>query len=88
MGKNPPANAEAPGDVGLIPGLGRAPGVGNDTRFSLLAGIIPWTEETGDPSPWGHKESDTTERLSMHALLFKKQSKTKFNFIAGALLNF
>ena len=34
------------------------------------------------------KESDTTEQLSMHALLFKKQSKTKFNFIAGALLNF
>ena len=34
------------------------------------------------------KESDTTERLSIHALLFKKQSKTKFNFIAGALLNF
>ena len=27
--KNPPTNAGDTGDVGLIPGLGRAPGVGN-----------------------------------------------------------
>ena len=24
----------------------------------------PWTQEPGGYSPWGHKESDTTERLS------------------------
>ena len=30
MGKNPPANAGAMKDVGLIPGLGRYPGGGND----------------------------------------------------------
>ena len=29
---------------------------------SILAWRIPWTEEPGY-SPWGHKESDTTERL-------------------------
>ena len=28
--KNPPANAEAAGDMGLIPGLERSPGEGND----------------------------------------------------------
>ena len=28
---------------------------------SILAWRIPWTEELGDLSPWGHKESDTTE---------------------------
>ena len=28
---------------------------------SLLAWRIPWTEEPGGLSPWGHKESDTTE---------------------------
>ena len=28
---------------------------------SILAWKIPWTEE-----PWGHKESDTTERLHFH----------------------
>ena len=28
-------------------------------QSSILAWEIPWTEEPG--SPWGHKESDTTE---------------------------
>ena len=28
---------------------------------SILAGRIPWTEEPGSYSPWGHKESDMTE---------------------------
>ena len=40
MVKNPPASA---GDMGLIPGLGRAPGGG------ILAWEIPWTY-----SPWCH----------------------------------
>ena len=31
------------------------------THSSILARRIPWTEE-----PWGHKESDRTERLSTH----------------------
>ena len=52
------------GDPGSIPGLGRSPGGehGNPLKYSLenphgqrsLAGY----------SPWGHKESDTTEQLS------------------------
>ena len=52
------------GDPGSIPGLGRSPGGehGNPLKYSLenphgqrsLAGY----------SPWGHKESDRTERLS------------------------
>ena len=33
-------------------------------HFSILAWRIPWTEEAG---PWGRKESDTTERLSLSA---------------------
>ena len=32
------------------------------SHFSVLAWRIPWTEEPGY-SPWGRKESDTTERL-------------------------
>ena len=32
--KNPPANAE---DTGLIPGLGRSPGEGNDNPLHILA---------------------------------------------------
>jgi len=37
------------------------------THCSILAWKIPWTEErrVGD-SPWGHKESDTTERAHTH----------------------
>ena len=39
------------------------------THSSILAWEIPWTEEPGGLySPWGHKESDTTERL--HFQLF------------------
>ena len=35
------------------------------THSSILAWRIPWTEEPGRLySPWGHKESDTTEYLS------------------------
>ena len=34
------------------------------TQSSIHAWKIPWTKEPGELySPWGHKESDTTERL-------------------------
>ena len=33
------------------------------TLSSNLAWKIPWTEEPGRSSPWGHKESDMTEKL-------------------------
>ena len=57
------------GHLGLIPGLGRSPGrkawqatpvflPGESQRQRSLAGY----------SPWGHKESDTTERLSHPSL--------------------
>ena len=32
------------------------------THCSILAWKIPWTEEPGGYSPWGYKESNTTER--------------------------
>ena len=31
------------------------------THSSILAWKIPWMEEPGRPSPWGHKELDMTE---------------------------
>ena len=34
---------------------------------SVLAWNTPWTEELGGISPWGHKELDTTERLTVSA---------------------
>ena len=49
------------GDLGLIPGLGRSLEKGKVTHSSILAwrihGLYP---------PWGHKESDTTEWLSLN----------------------
>ena len=35
------------------------------THSSILAWKIPWTKEPGGYSPWGGKESDTTEWLSL-----------------------
>ena len=37
------------------------------THSSILAWEIPWPEDPGRLySPWGRKESDTTERLNTH----------------------
>ena len=45
------------GDLGLIPGLGRSPREGDP---------VFWPGEFhGLYSPWGHKELDMTERLSL-----------------------
>jgi len=38
---------------------------GMATHSSILACRIPWTEEPGGNSPWGWKESDTTEQLML-----------------------
>ena len=57
--KNPPANA---GDMGLIPGLGRSlgGGHGNPLQYSCLKNPHGQKSLEGY-SPWGLKESDTTE---------------------------
>ena len=49
------------GDSGSIPGSGDPLEKGMATLSSILVWRIPWTEEPGGYSPWGHKESDTTE---------------------------
>ena len=47
--------------------MGSIPGVGNGNPPSNLVWKIPWTEEPGGLySPWGHKESDTTEHAHTH----------------------
>ena len=38
---------------------------GRATHSSILAYRIPWTEELKAASPWGCKDSDTTEQLSL-----------------------
>ena len=65
MVKNLPDNA---GDVGSIPGLGRYPGVGNGNPTpAFLPGKFHGQRSLAGYSPLGHKESDTTEKLSTHA---------------------
>ena len=36
------------------------------THSSILAWEIPWQRSLAGYSPWGHKESNTTERLHFH----------------------
>ena len=45
--KNLPANSGDRGDAGLIPGLGRSPGVGNGNPLQYPCLENPWTEESG-----------------------------------------
>ena len=62
------------GDLGLIPGLGRSPGEGE-----TLPTPIFWPGEFhGLYSPWGRKESDTTERLSLSFLSFSPMCFIRF----------
>ena len=54
------------GDLGLVLGLGRSPGEGNGNplQYSCL-------ENSMDRGAWwGHKESDTTEQLTMLSNIF------------------
>ena len=49
---------------GFDPWVGKITWEGMANHSSFLAWRIPWTEEPdGLYSPWGHKESDMTERL-------------------------
>ena len=62
--KNPPANA---GDAGSIPGSGRSPGGGNGNPLVFLPEKFHGQRSLAGCSPWGHKESDTTEATNTHA---------------------
>ena len=44
------------------------------THSSILAWEIPWTEELVGYTPWGHKEADTTERLTPSLLPFPPEA--------------
>ena len=64
--KNLPANEGVRGPSGSIPGLRRAPGEGNGTHSIFLAWEIHGQRSLVGYSPWGHKELDMTEQLSMY----------------------
>ena len=54
------------GDLGWIPGLGRSPGEGKGYPFQY-SGL-----ENSMDSPWGRKESDTIEWLSLSLYYLEK----------------
>ena len=45
---------------------------GMATHSSILDWTMPRTEDSGSYSPWGHKESDTTERLTLSLSHFQE----------------
>ena len=75
MVKDAPANA---GDMGSIPGSGRYPREGNDNplQYSRLSNPMDKGAWCLGYSPWGHKESDTTEQLSTHTHLSVNEKVT------------
>ena len=64
-------------DLGLTSGLGRSPGEGNGNplQYSCLENSMDRGTWQATYSPWGCKESDTTEQLSTFFNPFKKKKK-------------
>ena len=73
--KNPPA-----GDQGLIPGLGKVSGEGNGYPPEFLSGEFHGQRSLAGYSPWGRKESDTTEQqtLSLSCVKYYSSRSTEF----------
>ena len=65
VGKESASNAENPG---LISGLGRSAGEWNSYPLQsvFLPGESPGQRKLAVYSPWSHKESDRTERLTLN----------------------
>ena len=76
------------GDLGSVPRLGKSPGGGhgNPLQYSYLE--IPHGQRSlAGYSPWGRKESDTTEQLSTakHSILFTVKGEYKRHVLASLL---
>ena len=76
--KNPPAMQET-----WVQSLGWEDPLekGIATHSIILAWRIPRTEEPGRYSPWGCKESDTTEQLSLSTRSYCRAHGTIFNIL-------
>ena len=81
MVKKPPAMQE----TGLIPESGRSLEKETATHASILARRILWTERPGGLRPWGHKASDTPERLTgslfRHRYKYRHRCKDRLDFL-------
>ena len=72
------------GDLGSIPGLGRSPGEGKGCPLQY-SGL-----ENSMDSPWGLKELDMTERLSLTCcfIIVNINTQDSFRRITGSLQGF
>ena len=84
-GKESTRNA---GDLGLIPELGRSSGGGNATHSSILPGEFHGQRSLADYSPWGWKESDMTEQVTLLQNIKKKQSFKNLNIFCICFCSF
>ena len=50
------------------------------THSSMLAWEIPWTEEPGSCSPWGHRELNSTEQMGTHVTVDTAKLAAFFQF--------
>ena len=59
--------ATSAGDLGSIPGSGRSPGEGNGNplQYSCMENPINRGRNLEGYRPWGHKQSDTAEQLTL-----------------------
>ena len=63
--------------MGLIPGLGKSPGRRKwQSTLVFLPGNFSGQRSLEGYSPWGHKESDVAERLSMGKKLDENSGET------------
>ena len=62
------------GDLGLITGWEDP---WRREYLTIVAWTIPWTEEPSRLYPWGPKESDTTEQLSLSLFFFPPKKPTE-----------
>ena len=84
-GKESTCNA---GDPGSIPGLGRSPGGGHGNPLQYPCLENPHGQRSLESySSWGHKESDTTEWLSIEWIYFCHISDSETRAIASLLLH-
>ena len=78
VGKESACNAGGPGS---FPGLGRSPGEGKGYPLQCQPG-----EVHGMDSPWGHRESDTTEGLSRHFSLCVRIQEVPFEILTQKIM--
>ena len=82
MVENPPAHTGDARDVGLIPGLGRSPEVGNGKPTPVfLPGKFHGQRSLVGSSPWGSKEWDVIKWLSTRTYTHAAKEKSQILFL-------